>query len=372
MGKSLRERVIDEFLRIVRIDSLSLKEDKMFKYLEERLSSLPVEMEFSPYNISEIGARSGNLIVRLKASSRNRKSIFFDSHVDTVEPGVGIEPVTENDRIRSKGNTILGGDDKAGTAAMIIAMEEIIGNGIEHGDIYFLFTSAEEIGLTGVHHLDFKKIKADYGFVLDSHGKVGGVAIAAPHHYSYEIRVKGKASHAGVAPQEGINAIKAAAKIVVSLPQGQLNRDTVSNVGVIEGGHAFNIVPDLCIIKGEFRSHNDSEIVRLKELLSSITSENMKFAVDITLTFQEMYKGFSFSSDDGIIKFAGEAIKSIGLKPRFESTAGGSNTNLYNQHKIDSVNLAVGMMNVHSPDEYIEIDDLENTVKLIIALVKGA
>ncbi len=372
MENTIRNMVVEEFVKIVKIDSLSLKEDKMFSYLKERMSHLPVEMEFLPYFIDETGSSSGNLIIKLNANKKNMKSIFFDSHIDTVEPGTGIKPVVTSKRITSDGSTILGSDDKAGAAAMIIALEQIISTAIDHGNIYFLFTSAEEIGLTGVHYLDYSKIKADYGFILDSHGKVGGIVVAAPHHTGYEVRVKGKASHAGIAPEQGINAIKIAAKIISGLPQGKLNRDTVANVGVIEGGQAINIIPEDCIIKGEFRSHNVDDIAGLKAGISETVDKFRKEALDIGLEFKELYKGFSFSKHDDIIKFTRQVIESIGLTPRFERSGGGSNTNLYNQHKLASVNLAVGMMNVHSTQEYIEIDDLENTVRLILAIVKAA
>ncbi len=368
--ENILQRVIDEFVKIVRIDSLSLKEEKMFDYIKTRLGHLPVTMEFLPYTMENTGAASGNLIVRLPANENNKPALFFDAHVDTVEPGIGIKPVVENNRIRSDGSTILGADDKAGAAAMIIALEELLSSGVRHGDISFLFTSAEEIGLTGVHHLDFSKLKADYGFVLDSHGKIGGVNVAAPHHYGYEIRVKGKASHAGIAPEQGINAIKIAAQIIESLPQGKLNKDTVANVGLIEGGKATNIIPDECIIKGEFRSHDMKEIIRLKEEITRLIEKNKKLAVDIGLSFTEMYKGFRFNKRDPIIQIVRKAIESIGLKPRFERSGGGSNTNLYNQNHIACLNLAVGMMNVHSTEEYIDCDDLENLVRLIMELVK--
>lgn len=296
MEITIRNRVVEEFVKIVKIDSLSLKEEKMFCYLKDRLSDLPVEIEYIPYSIDEIGENSGNLVVKLCSNEKNRKSIFFDSHVDTVEPGIGIKPVVTDDRVKSDGSTILGGDDKAGVAAMIIALEEIISSKAGHGDVYFLFTSAEEIGLTGVHYLDFSKIKTDFGFILDSHGKVGGVVVAAPHHFGYDVRVKGKASHAGIAPEHGINAIKIAAEIIKELPQGKLNKDTVANVGVIDGGQAINIIPEDCTIKGEFRSHNIYEITRLKNEISAAVEENRKDALDIVLEFKELYKGFNFSN----------------------------------------------------------------------------
>ncbi|MGA2142605.1 MAG: M20/M25/M40 family metallo-hydrolase [Brevinematales bacterium] len=372
MENRVRERVVDEFINVVQIDSLSLKEEKMFAYLRQRLSGLPVEIEYLPYYIEELGAGSGNMIVRLPANDQNRKSIFFDSHVDTVEPGIGIKPVVSGGRITSDGTTILGSDDKAGTAAMLTALDEIISSGLKHGEIFFLFTSAEEIGLTGVHYLDYSKIKTDFGFVLDSHGKIGGVVVAAPHHIGYDISVKGKASHAGIAPELGINAIKIAARVIGDLPQGKLSKDTVANVGVIDGGQAINIIPEDCLIKGEIRSHNMDDISSLEAEITTAVEKQRKDALAINLEFRELYKGFSFSKNDEIIKFARKAIESMGLSPRFERTGGGSNTNLYNQFNLTSVNLAVGMMDVHSTGEYIEIDDLENAVKLILAIVKTA
>ena len=132
---------------------------------------------------------------------------------------------------------------RPGFRAMIIAIEEIINSGIKHGDLCFLFTSAEEIGLLGVKYLDFSKIKDYYGFVLDSGGSVGGIVIAGPNHYNYEITVTGKASHAGMEPEKGINAIKIAAEIIDELPQGRLETNTTANVGIIEGGRASILSP---------------------------------------------------------------------------------------------------------------------------------
>lgn len=367
---ALRDRVTREFVEIVQIDSLSLKEEKMFEYLRKRLQGLPVNMEFVPYTIEEVGASSGNLIVKIPANMKGRRSVFFDSHVDTVEPGMGIKPVVGEKRIKSDGSTILGADDKAGVAAMIVAIEELVKSGAPHGDVFFIFTSAEEIGLTGVHHFDFSKIKADFGFILDSHGKVGGVIVAAPHHFGYTIQVKGKASHAGIAPDKGISAIKIAAKIAGALPQGKLGKNSVANIGVIEGGSATNVIPEDCVIKGEFRCHVYDDAMELKKQITKSVNLHKKNAQSVRLTFNEMYKGFSFSREDPIIRLVNKAIQSIGIKPRFERTGGGSNTNLYNEHRIKSLTLAVGMMNVHSTEEYVETDDLENLTRLILKIIE--
>ena len=112
----IKERVVSEFRKIVQIGSLSLKENEMFSYLKKRLSGLPVNIESIPYTITEIGAVSENMIVKLPANESGRKKVFFDAHVDTVEPGLGINPVIEKGRIKSSGGTVLGADDKAGVS----------------------------------------------------------------------------------------------------------------------------------------------------------------------------------------------------------------------------------------------------------------
>lgn len=367
---NLKEKVINEFVELVKIDSISLEEKKVFEYLDDRLSHLKCEKIFQEYSVEELGVSSGNLIVKIPANTQNAKSIFFDAHVDTVEPGRGIMPIVNYDesKIVSSGNTILGSDDKAAVAAMIVAIEEILSKNFPHGDIYFLFTSAEEIGLVGVQHFDFSLIKPDFGFVLDSHDKVGRIVIQAPYHYKYNIKVKGKASHAGIEPEKGINAIKTASKIVLRLPQGKVNKDTVANVGIIEGGKATNIVAENCEISGEFRSHSLVYIEKVKRKIEKLVSSYKKEVLDIELEFKEMYKGFKYDTNDEIVKYVTKALLSMGIKPIYEKTGGGSNTNIYNQNGIKALTLSIGMMNIHSTGEYIEFDDLINLVRLILRL----
>ncbi|OHD56163.1 MAG: hypothetical protein A2Y33_05325 [Spirochaetes bacterium GWF1_51_8] len=370
---TLKERAVAEFMKIVQIDSLSLREEKMFDYLRTRFDGLPVEMTFLPYKHEPSGLESGNLLVKLKSNSAApKKSLFFDSHVDTVEPGLGIKPVLDGDTVRSDGTTILGSDDKSGAAAMIVAIEEIVSSKIEHGDLTFAFTSAEEIGLTGVTYLDFSHIRADYGFVLDSHGTVGGAIIAAPYHNIYEIVVTGRASHAGIDPDKGINAIRIAGKIVSELPQGRINDDTVANIGVIEGGKATNIVAEDCRIKGEFRSHNQADIAVLESFVDKVAERYRKEAVKIELQHIHAYDGFHYDEDSDIIRLTDKAIRAIGIEPRHERTGGGSNTNIYNQNGIVSLTLTSGMEDVHSTSEYIRTSDLEALTRLVVKLAELA
>ncbi len=367
---NLRDRVVNEFIELAKIDSISLEEKRVFEYIDKRLNGINCEKIFKEYTVEELGLSSGNLIVKIPANTKGGKAIFFDAHVDTVEPGRGIIPVVKEKegKIYSSGNTILGSDDKAAVASMIIAIEEIVKANFLHGDLYFLFTSAEEIGLFGIKNFDFSLINPDFGFVLDSHDKVGRIIIAAPYHYKYKIKVKGKASHAGIEPEKGVNAIKIAAKIVSKLPQGKINKNTVANVGTIDGGKATNIVAEECEITGEFRSHSLEDIEKLKSYVEKLVSICKKEAINIDIELTEMYKGFNYNRSDDVVKYVTEALLSMNIKPIYEKTGGGSNTNIYNQNGIKALTLSIGMMNIHSTEEYIEIEDLENLTKLILKL----
>ncbi len=368
----LREKLITEFLNLVKIDSISFEEEKVFEYILKRLENLNIEKKLQEYTVEEVGKKSANLIVKIPANVENATSIFFDAHVDTVEPGRGINPILfrERNRIESSKDTILAADDKAAVASMLLAIEEIVRENFLHGDLYFLFTSAEEIGLLGIQHFDFSLINPDFGFVLDSHGKVGRIIVADPYHYRYIIKVKGRASHAGIEPEKGINAIKIASKIVSKLPQGRINRNTVANVGTIEGGKATNIVPDECEVSGEFRSLDPTMIEKTRKEIYQIVEKYKSESMGIDIEMKELYKGFRFEKNDNIIRFAGKAIKSLGRKPIFEKTCGGSNTNIYNQNGIKCVTLSTGMMELHTKDEYIELDELETLLNLILKLCR--
>ncbi len=369
---NLSKRVLEEFTKIVAIDSLSFNEQAMFDYLEKRLREFPVEKEFLPYTEENTGHTSGNLIVHIPANRNGGKKIFFDAHLDTVEPGTGIRAIVKNGRVESAGETVLGADDKAGVAAMIISIEEICNSGLQHDDVYFLFTSAEEVGLEGIKHLDVSKIDVDFGYVLDSHGPVGGIVTAAPFHYVYDIQVKGKASHAGIAPEYGVNAIKIAAQIIAELPQGKLNHDSVANVGIIEGGRATNIVADHCHIRGEYRSIKKSDCDNLEKLVTKVVKTKSASALSTNLKIIPAYKGFRYNDDEPIVKTVDNALKEIGIEPHHEETRGGSHSNIYGQLGIKALTLSIGMEEIHSTKEYIRVEDLENTTRLILKLTELA
>jgi tripeptide aminopeptidase len=126
-----------------------------------------------------------------------------------------------------------------------------------------LFTVSEEIGLVGSKHLGEKVLASPLAVVFDSAGPVGGITVKAPSHDTFKATFRGRAAHAGVEPEKGRSAIQAAAKAIAAMPLGRLDEETSANVGVIHGGVGTNVVPDLCEIEGECRSHDEEKLAQI-------------------------------------------------------------------------------------------------------------
>src|SRR5699024_10068152 len=121
---------------------------------------------------NKTGHEANNLICTLQGTGSHSRTIFFSSHMDTVTPGIDIKPQVQDGLITSDGTTILGADDKAGIATMFELIHVLKEQNIEHGNIQFVLTVGEELGLVGAKAIDKSLINADFGYVLDSDGKV--------------------------------------------------------------------------------------------------------------------------------------------------------------------------------------------------------
>ena len=151
------------------------------------------------------GSDTGNLIVRFNGNDPSREPVFFSCHMDTVEPGCGVRVARKGDIFTSHGDTVLGGDDKSGIAALIELMTVLSENKVSHGLIELVFTTCEEVGLLGAKHLEHEKLRAHFGYALDTTG-IDRVITGAPASNRLKIQVHGIAAHAGLNPEQGISA----------------------------------------------------------------------------------------------------------------------------------------------------------------------
>ena len=208
-----RERFLADFLELVRIPSPSGKEKEVAWAVKAKLESMGLTVVED--NAGEkFGGEQGNLIVKVPSKLEGIPPIMFNAHLDTVVPCENVNPIVKGDKVRSDGRTILGADNKAGVCVLLEFLRVLKEDGIQHGPLEIVFTVAEETGLHGAKHLDYSLISAKVGFVLDSGPPVNKVIVQAPSQKNLRAVIKGKAAHAGVSPEKGINAIQLAARAI--------------------------------------------------------------------------------------------------------------------------------------------------------------
>jgi len=370
------ERLLLEFKNLLAIESPSRKEGKLAYYLADLFFALG----FKPYfdtSSEATGSEVGNLIVKVPGRVAS-PPLFFCAHLDTVGPCEGIEIFEENGVIRSNGKTILGADDKAGIAILLELVRTLKENEIPHPPLELVFTTAEEIGLLGAKNLAYHHLEAKYGFVLDSEAPEE-VIHGAPSSYQFTIKVRGKAAHAGLEPEKGINAIKILAQIIAGLPTGRLDHETTMNIGKLNGGKYVNIVPDFAFVEGEMRSHDEEKLKNLmREVENKVQEviENYPYKVEglpsgKTL-FTRVFKAFYIPEDDPLADLVKRAGLEANLNLTFKRKEGGSDANVFNERGLKCLILGTGMQKVHTTEEFILVKDLFKAARLVFEIVRLA
>ncbi|MDD5456839.1 MAG: M20/M25/M40 family metallo-hydrolase [Candidatus Margulisbacteria bacterium] len=355
------KRLTASFLELVRINSESGHEQEIRNNLQKKLKSL---------GLTTVVDKKGNLSGHLKGSLKNSKTVLLSAHMDTVKPGTGIIPVVKGDKIVSSGKTVLGGDDKSGIAEILEVLTVIKENKLVHPALHVLFTVEEEIGVKGSRHLG--KLKADYGFVLDTDGPIGTVVISAPTHEKLTVKVIGKSAHAGIEPQKGVNAIVAAAKAIAELKVGKIDEETVANIGIIEGGKATNIVPDEVMVYMEARSLNKIKLKRQIEHMQNIFLKKCTaFGATVKFMQSKEYESYDVSSNKKIISVCRKAAAQNNIKLRLNKSCGGSDANFFNKHGVPSVVISSGMDKVHTVKECIRISDMAKAAEFLLAILQN-
>ena len=319
-----------------------------------------------------IGANAGNLYARVEATEGGTP-LFLCAHLDTVPPEAGIEPVLEDGVIRNAAGTILGADNKSAVAVMLEATRRLLAENKPHGGLELLFTPKEETGLHGAAAFDHERLHARVGYVYDQAAPIGEIILGAPYSHSMEVKLHGRAAHAGMYPEEGRSAVAAAAKAISDFKLGRVDEETTANVGVIAGGTAGNIVPEWCTFLADVRSHDPKKLADLvREMLESVTFAASLEECQVEADVHKSYNGYRFKRDEGAVRIASSALERSGFEPSFTLSGGGADANVFNERGLACVNLANGMAEIHTPDEHIAVSDLERMVDVTLALVDVA
>lgn len=363
----MKIRIVEEFIALASLNSPSRREAPVAAYLVARLRELGLEPRVDD-SAPMTGSDTGNIVVRVPGNAA-APVILLGAHMDTVGPTEGMTPILRDGIIYSNGETVLGADDKAGIAIILAALAELQADDTPHGNIEVVFSVQEEVGLFGVKHLN-ADLQAAYGYILDSSEDVGSIINQAPSKVDLDFVMEGKAAHAGVCPEKGVNAVVAVCSAVASLHSGRIDAQTTLNVGVISGGKARNIVPDRAEVAIEVRSTDKEKLAReVRAVLAAFEKAAADSGARLTVRQEAPFEAFTIPESHPVVANAFRAARSIGIEPRLKPTGGGMDANIFNSRGLPCVGLGLGVGDPHSPQEHIPVAQLEAGVAFLKALL---
>ena len=370
-----RNRLGETFKFFAETDSVTKNEAAVCSEIRKILESLGAETMTDRAG-EATGSNTGNLVAKFRGNIQ-APPLLLNAHMDTVEPGRGVRAVLKDGIFTSEGDTVLGADDKSAIAILLEAMRVIQENHLPHAPLELVFTVCEETGLLGAKHLDYSLVTAKYGYTLDA-ADTEGIVTRAPSANRLEFSIHGKEAHAGVAPEAGINAIALACKAIANLEIGRIDHETTCNIGIIQGGIATNIVPNLVSIKGEVRSHDEEKLNKVTDqIITSFKSAVEKYPSPsedglprLDIRVESDFSRTDIPDDHPVVVLAQKAGANLGRKIRMKSSGGGADANVFFKNGIVSGVLGTGMHDVHTVRESVSLDDMVRVTELLLEIIR--
>ncbi|MCG8636799.1 MAG: M20/M25/M40 family metallo-hydrolase [Desulfobacterales bacterium] len=368
------KRLGDLFTRLAQIDSESRHEAQIAGELETILTGMGAEVVFDDA-AEKVGGDCGNLVAKFKGTV-DAAPIFLSGHMDTVVPGKGVKVRFEDGVFRSDGTTILGSDDKSALAIIIEVMQVIAENNLPCPPVEVVFTVCEEIGLMGAKEIDLSLMDSTFGYILDS-TDTEGIVTRAPSANKITAKVYGRAAHAGAAPEKGISAIYTASKAIAQLELGRIDDETTSNLGLISGGMATNIIPEYVEIHGETRSHDVDMLEKITQnIVSTFEETAAALRADgedlprVEVIVEQDFPNTNIPEDHIAITLARRAAEKLGRPLESKTIGGGADANIFFGKGIVAGVLGTGMTDVHTLNESITLQDMLNTADLVLEILQ--
>jgi len=364
-GSRLHER----FVRYCEVRSPTGEEREIADTLAAELRAMGLEVEEDDAaGPAEAGA--GNLVARAPGSGEDW--LMFCAHIDTVPHRGQVEVVEDEGVFRSRGDTILGADNKAAVAVFM----ELVARQVERPGpvgVELVLTVAEEQGLRGAKAFDVSRLRSRAGFVLDHAGPVGEVIVSTPTQQKILADFIGVEAHAGIRPEDGSNAIAAAAAAISRMEIGRLDEGTTANVGLIQGGTSGNVVPGHCSIHAETRSLDPERAAEVAGKIADACAWGAsEHGCDVDVRIEELFRGYQVPKDSGALALAEEGLRGAGLEPRQVAIGGGSDANAFRRDGFDSLLLSNGTDAVHTSDEMVPARSLDQMLDVCERILKAA
>ena len=378
-------------LRFLAIDGVTGEEEAIANAVIEELVRVGVTraaIRFDDANERiHLPTQTGNLIVDLPATAEG-PHLLFSTHLDTVPLCRGARASVAGRRIVSDGTTALGGDNRTGCGVLVTLAETLLKHGLPHPRITLLFTVREESGLHGARELDPKDLGGPVMCINVDGGVPHSLITGAVGQENWEVEIKGRASHAGLAPEKGISAT-----LVGALGLANARRDGwfgkvekpegkgTSNIGIFAGrdgkaaGDATNVVTDYAFLRGEARSPELTFAGEIAEAFGRAFEEARQAVpaadgamAEIKYTHAKSYPPFNLAADAPAVRRAAEALETLGITPELVFSPGGLDANWLDKHGIPTVTIGAGQREVHTVKEYVELDEYVTGCRIAVAV----
>lgn len=364
MGKN---RMLEEFLELIAIPSPSRDERAMADVLKKKLAALGCEVTEDDCG-AKIGGTAGNILGVLRGTVGT--PVLLAAHMDRVPNGTGIKPVVTDEKVTTDGTTILAADDVSGIVCILEGLRRIQESGLPHCDVEVVFSVCEEKLATGAKHLDHSTLRSRHAYCMDSPGHTGRIINGAPSKVQFFVDVYGKTAHAGQVPEQGVNALKAAAKILADITEGRLDFETTANWSIIQGAAVTNVVCDHVQFVGEARSRDpkklDAYVEYVKNHCQTVIAQT---AATCTVRVEHCFDGFRIPPEDELLTTLCGVLEQQGITPLIEAGGGGMDANCFNAVGIKSVGVATGYFKNHTTQEELYIKDMEQAGQMVYDLI---
>jgi tripeptide aminopeptidase len=382
---------VDRLQRFLAVEGVTGHEKAIARAVARELESVGVPRRAIRHDNAHqripLPTQTGNLLVSLPGTQSGPR-LLFSAHLDTVPLCAGVVPERGRDRILSRGDTALGGDDRTGVACLVTLAATLLQHKLPHPPLTLLFTVREESGLFGARHLDPADLGSPVmGFNVD--GRLpADLTVGAVGAERWEVEIIGRAAHAGVHPEQGISATMVMALALAEVHRGgwfgkvhQADGDGTSNVGRVAGrdgksaGEATNVVTDYVHLHGESRSHDArfaktitrayrAAFTNAAEQISNDKGRKAKVKFSARLD----YHPFRLKEDAPVVRHAQAAALRAGLQPTLRIGNGGLDANWLVRHGIPTITFGAGQNNIHTTDEYVEVPAFLAGCRMALAL----
>jgi len=402
--------VLDRFLRYVRYDTQSDETSQTYPSTAKQLVLLTdlaaelLELGAADVSLDEHGYVMATIPPAAGAAAV--PAIGFIAHVDTSPEmsGADVKPIVHSaydgrdlvlpdapdvvlrlkdipelgeqlghDIVTASGTTLLGADDKAGVAEIMTAAAFLLRHPeVAHGPVRVAFTPDEEIG-RGTAHFDVARFGAACAYTIDggSRGELESESFSAD---AMTVAFQGVNTHPGYATGRMVNAIKAAASFIASLPADRLSPETTAGYEGFVHPYLLNASVDRTSVKLIVRDFVTERLKEKEALLTRLAEEAIaRFpGARLEIAVEEQYRNMRevLERHPGVVERARTAIRQAGLQPRSRAIRGGTDGSRLSFMGLPTPNLFAGEHNFHSRYEWVSMQDMEKAVEVIVNLVR--